>query len=112
MSVEGFTCLLVFKNIFSFALTFKGFEWIQSGKVRPVFTAIASVQVGICMLTVPMCTPFPLLVLFNTLTHYADIFGKKSRSFFHRHNIYFKLTDAIANTIMVPLDWIASKLGF
>lgn len=55
MSVEGFTCLLVFKNIFSFALTFKGFEWIQRGKVKPVFTAIASVQVGICMLTVPMC---------------------------------------------------------
>ena len=28
MSIEGFTCLLVFKNVFSFALTFKGFEWI------------------------------------------------------------------------------------
>ena len=59
MSVEGFTCLLVFKNIFSFALTFKGFEWIQRGKVQPVFTAVASVQVGICMLTVPMCESPP-----------------------------------------------------
>ncbi|KAF2441280.1 MFS general substrate transporter [Karstenula rhodostoma CBS 690.94] len=93
MSVEGFTCLLVFKNIFSFALTFKGFEWIQRGKVKPVFTAIASVQVGICMLTVP-CT--------------SSV--KKSRSFFHRHNVYFKLTDAIADKIMMPLDWAARKL--
>ncbi|KAJ4301180.1 hypothetical protein N0V90_003270 [Kalmusia sp. IMI 367209] len=95
MSVEGFTCLLVFKNIFSFALTFKGFEWIVSGHIKPVFIAIASVQVGICMLTVPMY-----------------IFGKKSRSFFHRHNIYFKLTDAIADKIMIPLDWIGSKVVF
>ncbi|KAK7181442.1 hypothetical protein DPSP01_008674 [Paraphaeosphaeria sporulosa] len=93
MSVEGFTCLLVFKNIFSFALTFKGFEWIQRGKVRPVFTAIASVQVGICMLTIPMY-----------------IFGKKSRSFFHRHNVFFKVTDAIADKIMMPLDWSVRKL--
>ena len=63
--MEGFTCLLVFKNIFSFALTFKGFEWIQQGQVQPVFTAVASVQVGICLLTVPMCesTPFFLLIL-------------------------------------------------
>ncbi|KAF1998045.1 MFS general substrate transporter [Amniculicola lignicola CBS 123094] len=84
MSVEGFTCLLVFKNLFSFGLTFKGFDWIVSGRIKPVFIAIASVQVGVCMLTVPMY-----------------VFGKKNRSFFHRHNIFFKGT-----------DWIADKLTF
>lgn len=68
MSIEAFTCLLVFKNLFSFALTFKGFDWIVAGHIRPVFTAIASVQVAICALTIPMY-----------------VLGKRNRSFFHRY---------------------------
>ncbi|OAL53472.1 MFS transporter-like protein [Pyrenochaeta sp. DS3sAY3a] len=56
MSVEGFTCLLVFKNLFSFGLTFKGFDWLmQSTSIKSVFIAVGSVQVGICALTIPMC---------------------------------------------------------
>jgi hypothetical protein len=55
MSVEAFTCLLVFKNIFSFGLTVRGFDWIVEGGVKHVFMAVASVQVGICALTIPMC---------------------------------------------------------
>jgi hypothetical protein len=56
MSVEGFTCLLVFKNLFSFALTFKGFDWlIEAGTVQKVFVPVASVQIAVCALTVPMC---------------------------------------------------------
>ena len=91
LSVEGFTCLLVFKNFFSFALTFKGFDWIvQAGRkaggggVKEVFIIVGSVQVAVCALTIPMY-----------------IFGKKNRSFFYRHNIFFKTT-----------DWIADKLTF
>ncbi|KAF2015979.1 MFS transporter-like protein [Aaosphaeria arxii CBS 175.79] len=84
MSVEGFTCLLVFKNLFSFGLTFKGFDWIIAGRIKPVFMILASVQVGICLLTVPMY-----------------IFGKKNRSFFYRHNVFFRAT-----------DWIADRLTF
>ncbi|PVH95713.1 MFS general substrate transporter [Periconia macrospinosa] len=63
MSVEAFTCLLVFKNIFSFGLTFKGFDWIVAGGIRPVFIYIASVQVAICALTIPMLTEIPNLRL-------------------------------------------------
>jgi hypothetical protein len=55
MAVEGFTCLLVFKNIFSFGLTFKGYDWIIHGGIKHVFIAIGSVQVAICLLTIPMC---------------------------------------------------------
>jgi hypothetical protein len=77
--------------------------------VRPVFTAIASVQVGICLLTIPMCKSF-LHNLLRALIADKDIFGKKSRSFFHRHNVFFKFTDAIADKIMVPLDWVARKV--
>ncbi|KAJ4340446.1 hypothetical protein N0V87_002430 [Didymella glomerata] len=81
MSIEGFTCLLVFKNVFSFGLTFKGFDWlVKSGNTKHMFVALGSVQVAVCALTIPMY-----------------IFGKKNRSFFHRHNVFFKATDWIAN---------------
>jgi hypothetical protein len=120
MSVEAFTCLLVFKNIFSFGLTVRGFDWIVQGGIKPVFVAIASVQVGICVLSVPMCEFFCLLCLGDasddcsvlwclfpspkfllTLTpRKKDILGKKNRSFFHRHNVFFKATDALANPVV------------
>jgi len=44
------------------------------------------------------------------LTHVpTDILGKKNRSFFHRHNIFFKLTDAIATPITRVWDKIFGK---
>ena len=55
IAVEGFTCLLVFKNIFSFGLTFSGYNWLVQHGIRPVFIAISSVQVFICCSTVLMC---------------------------------------------------------
>lgn len=59
IAVEGFTCLLVFKNIFSFGLTFSGYNWLVKGGIKPVFMAIASVQVVICCSTVLMCKLYP-----------------------------------------------------
>ncbi|KAK1074474.1 hypothetical protein LTR74_001070 [Friedmanniomyces endolithicus] len=70
IAVEGFTCLLVFKNIFSFGLTFSGYNWLVQGGIRPVFMIISSVQVVVCCTTVLMY-----------------VFGKKNRSFFARHDI-------------------------
>ena len=63
LAVEGFTCLLVFKNIFSFGLTFSGYDWIVHLGPRKLFIIIASVQVVICLLTIPMCKSmhYPLL---------------------------------------------------
>lgn len=55
IAVEGFTCLLVFKNIFSFGLTFSGYDWLVHAGIKPVFLAISSVQVVICCSTVLMC---------------------------------------------------------
>ena len=55
IAVEGFTCLLVFKNIFSFGLTFSGYDWIVDLEPKRLFIIIGSVQVAVCMLTVPMC---------------------------------------------------------
>ncbi|KAI9714508.1 MAG: hypothetical protein M1820_000469 [Bogoriella megaspora] len=70
IAVEGFTCLMIFKNIFSFALTFRGFDWLSENGIKGPFMGIASVQVGICMLSVLMY-----------------VFGKRNRSFFARHDI-------------------------
>ncbi|KAF4554076.1 HOL1-like protein [Elsinoe fawcettii] len=70
LAVEGFTCLLVFKNLFSFGLTFKGYDWLVAGGIRPTFIAVASVQVGICALAIPMY-----------------VFGKKNRSFWARNDL-------------------------
>lgn len=72
IAVEAFTCLLIFKNMFSFVLTYYAYDWIigGTGSVRSVFVIIGGIQVGICLLSVPMY-----------------IFGKRNRSFFHRHDL-------------------------
>ncbi|KAK5110842.1 hypothetical protein LTR62_005553 [Meristemomyces frigidus] len=70
IAVEGFTCLLVFKNIFSFGLTFSGYHWLLKSGIKPVFLAISSVQVVVCCLSVLMY-----------------VFGKRNRAFFARHDI-------------------------
>ena len=76
LAVEAFTCLLVFKNMFSFILTYFAYDWIinEGGSVRRTFIIIGSIQVGICLLSVPMY-----------------VFGKRNRSFFYRHDL-LKLT--------------------
>lgn len=55
IAVEAFTCLLVFKNIFSFGLTFSGYDWLVKSGQRTVFIVVASVQLGVCCLTILMC---------------------------------------------------------
>ncbi|CAN8102762.1 unnamed protein product [Discula destructiva] len=76
LAIEGFTCMIIFKNIFSFALTFKAYEWLITNGTRatPVFNALGAVQVIVCASSVPMY-----------------IFGKRNRSFFYRHDILEKL---------------------
>lgn len=54
IAVEAFTCMLIFKNIFSFGLTYKAFDWLAEGSWR-VFLIMGSVQAGICALSIPMC---------------------------------------------------------
>lgn len=70
IAIEAFTCMMIFKNIFSFGLTWSGYHWLVVGGIDTVFIAVASVQIGICLLTIPLY-----------------IFGKKNRSFFARHDI-------------------------
>jgi hypothetical protein len=84
-AIEAFTCMMFFKNIFSFALTWKGYDWlVQSGSIKPIFVAIGSVQVGVCLLTVPLCKFF--LWRRIRLTS-ADFFGKRIRYFMSQHDM-------------------------
>ncbi|KAF2170128.1 hypothetical protein M409DRAFT_64484 [Zasmidium cellare ATCC 36951] len=69
-TVEAFTCLLLFKNVFAFGVCYSGYTWLQESSVRDLFIAVASVEVGICALTIPMY-----------------VFGKKSRHFFARYDM-------------------------
>lgn len=55
IAVEAFTCLLVFKNMFSFALTWGAYNWLVDAGISKTFYIIASIQVGICLLSIPMC---------------------------------------------------------
>lgn len=74
IAVEGFTCLLVFKNIFSFGLTFSGYDWIVALEPRKLFIVVGSVQVVVCCLTIPMCKSAHLLNAIMPLTDHLQIF--------------------------------------
>lgn len=58
MAVEGFTLMIIFKNIFSFILTWYAYDWLVQAGIRQVFLIISSIQVGICLLSIPMCECF------------------------------------------------------
>ncbi|KAL8674675.1 MAG: hypothetical protein Q9168_000907 [Polycauliona sp. 1 TL-2023] len=60
IAVEAFTCLLIFKNMFSFALTWGAYDWLISTGISKTFYIVASIQVGICLLSIPMCKSFAL----------------------------------------------------
>lgn len=99
MAIEAFTCTIVFKNLFSFALTYKAFDWLlgSGSKGANLFNPVASVQLAVCLLTVPMCksTAPSLAPSLDMLTPVlcVDIFGKRIRSFFYRNDIlaFFKV---------------------
>ncbi|KAH8882594.1 MFS general substrate transporter, partial [Thozetella sp. PMI_491] len=78
LAIEGFTSMLIFKNFFSFALTWEAFNWLveTSSKTEPVFNAVGALQVVVCFTSIPLY-----------------IYGKRIRSFYHRHDLlaFFKL---------------------
>jgi hypothetical protein len=55
IAIEAFTCMMIFKNIFCFGLTFSAEQWILSVSAENVFLIIAGIQVFVCLLGIPMC---------------------------------------------------------
>jgi hypothetical protein len=52
--------MIIFKNIFSFVLTFYAYDWVIGGGFELVFLIVASIQIGICLLSIPLCkSPHP-----------------------------------------------------
>jgi hypothetical protein len=49
--------MIIFKNFFSFGLTFKAYDWLVENQTRatPVFNALGSVQLVICLSSIPLC---------------------------------------------------------
>lgn len=72
LSIEGFTCMIIFKNFFSYGLTYKAYDWWLELKTvsTPLFNILGTVQLIICLSSIPMY-----------------IWGKRVRSFYHRHDI-------------------------
>ena len=77
--------MIIFKNILSFGLTFKAYDWFIISGVKETMLPIAIVQVVICLLSVPMCKSSILMSgLELTL---SDVFGKRVRAFYHKHDL-------------------------
>jgi len=70
IAIEAFTCTIIFKNFFAYGLTWSAYNWIVKSGAFKVFMWISSIQVLICLLSIPMY-----------------LFGKRNRSFFHRYDI-------------------------
>lgn len=75
--------------MFSFGLTWSAYDWLKNGGVAKTFYIIASVQLVVCLLSIPMCKSdlqtFFFAVRLRSMN--ADILGKKNRAFFARHDI-------------------------
>jgi len=60
LAIESFTCLLVFKNFFSFALTWRAVDWVAQAGVWRIFWILGVMQAVLGLLSVPMCKqPLP-----------------------------------------------------
>ncbi|KAL5339595.1 major facilitator superfamily domain-containing protein [Aspergillus crustosus] len=71
---EAFATMNFVKNLFAFGLTFYVNGWIESQGVRNCFFTIGGITIGVTLLTIPMY-----------------IWGKRSRSWVHRHRIAERL---------------------
>lgn len=70
IAIETFTCLIIFKNLFSFVLAYYAYQWVLERGFKKMFVTFGSIEVGICLLSIPMY-----------------VLGKRNREFFYRHDI-------------------------
>lgn len=47
--------MIIFKNFFSFGLTFSAYDWVIGNSIKTTLLSAAGVQVAICLLSIPMC---------------------------------------------------------
>lgn len=87
LTIEGFTIMIIFKNFFSFILTFFAYNWINHGGIERTMISIASIQVGVCLLSVPMCELERYNNIWTSADVSTDVYGKRVRAFYSRHDL-------------------------
>jgi len=93
LAIEGFTCMIIFKNLFSFGLTLKAFDWLTQNRSRaePIFNALGAVQIVASVLTIPLCKLIQhggnQIAAIGNADYGTDIYGKRLRSWSYRHDI-------------------------
>jgi len=70
IDIEIFTNLIIFKNVFSFILAYYAYTWVFSTGIKHMFVVFGSIEVGICVLSVPMY-----------------VLGKRNRAFWMKRDI-------------------------
>ena len=70
IDIEIFTNLIIFKNVFSFVLAYFAYTWVFSTGIKHMFVVFGSIEVVICVLSVPMY-----------------VFGKINRAFWQKHDV-------------------------
>ncbi|PKS10623.1 hypothetical protein jhhlp_002378 [Lomentospora prolificans] len=71
LAIEAFTMMIIFKNFFSFVLTFYAFDWVTMGLlIKWTIVIIASIQVIVCLTSIPMY-----------------IYGKRIRAWSYKHDL-------------------------
>lgn len=83
--------MIIFKNFFSFVLTFFAFDWVTTGMgIKWTIVIIASIQVVIFLTSIPMCKCASLLWPCATPQSAnrgrLDIYGKRIRAWSFKHN--------------------------
>ncbi|KAL6410889.1 putative mfs transporter [Ilyonectria robusta] len=75
-AAEAFAVMNFIKNMFAFGMTFYANDWIATQGVKDCFFVIGGITVGVVLLTVPMY-----------------VFGKRARSFTHRHRLVTRIDE-------------------
>jgi hypothetical protein len=59
--------MIIFKNFFSFVLTWFAYNWLIHGGIQKTLITIASIQVVVCALSIPMCESPPCAIFATSM---------------------------------------------
>ncbi|KAL1864789.1 hypothetical protein VTK73DRAFT_5642 [Phialemonium thermophilum] len=99
LAVEAFTCMIIFKNLISFGLTYKAYTWLVTShrgtakNATPLFRILFIIQLIIGLSSIPMY-----------------VFGKRIRGFFYRHSLVKFFEDKILTPIESAVRWLLSPV--
>lgn len=55
VAIEGFTCLLLFKNLFTYGILYRALDWLNQAGDQGLFFDLGYAQLAICLTTIPLC---------------------------------------------------------